>query len=236
VCAIDPRLARRTHVELFARMMEGAGLASASVKRRLATMSSFYRWLVAEEILLHNPVANVRRPKVSDESVLIGLGRAELADWLNHAEQRGGYDYALACLLALNGLRIGEVTATDVTDLGENRWHHTLAITGKGAQPAVVPLAPRTKLAIEEALQGRADGPLLLNRWGNRLTRANADKTVKRLAAAAGIDKRLSPHSLRHSAITAAHMRGVASGASFRGGCDPCGCGVGRSRAAGLAC
>jgi integrase/recombinase XerD len=68
-CGIDERTAKRTHVELFARQMERAGRAPSSVKRRLATLSSFYGWLVAEEVLLHNPVANVRRPKVPDESV-----------------------------------------------------------------------------------------------------------------------------------------------------------------------
>jgi site-specific recombinase XerD len=72
-------------------------------------------------------------------------------------------------------------------------------------------LAPRTARAIDLCIGERVEGPILLNRDGDRrLDRHAATRIVRRLAKRAGIDKRISPHSLRHSFITAALDAGVA--------------------------
>ena len=59
---------KRAHLELFARQMEADGRMRSTVARRLSTLASFYRYCHAEGILERNPAANVRRPKVDDES------------------------------------------------------------------------------------------------------------------------------------------------------------------------
>jgi integrase/recombinase XerD len=82
--------------------------------------------------------------------------------------------------------------------------HRVVRIVGKGNQPALIPLAPRTSRAIDAAVGERPDGPLLARADGNRLDRRAAGRIVRRLARRAGIDKPISPHSLRHAAITAA--------------------------------
>ena len=71
---------RRAHIELFARSQETAGMARATIARRLSTVASFYRYCVEEE--------------------LIGLSNTR--------------DHALACLLALNGLRVSEALGADI--------------------------------------------------------------------------------------------------------------------------
>jgi integrase/recombinase XerD len=200
----------RADLERYARHLEHEGRAPATVARRLATLVGFYRWCADEQLIAHCPALNLRRPRRPSESPRLGLSRTELADWLDAGEQAGGHPYALACLLALNGLRVGEVCAADVIDLAQDRWHHTLTILGKGDKPAVVPLPPRTVDAVRSALADRQAGPLLLTRTGGRMTRGAAARIVTRLAVAAGIDKHLTPHSLRHSAITAALNAGVA--------------------------
>jgi integrase/recombinase XerD len=152
----------------------------------------------------------VKRPRIPAESPRTWLGRLELAQWLDAAERIGGDAYALACLLAINALRVGEAITADVSDLGIDRHHHTLKIIGKGAKPAVIPLTPRTVHAIEQLLSdGRTSGPLLRNQTGARLTRESAGRLVRRISRSGGITKRLTPHSLRHSAITAALNAGV---------------------------
>ena len=110
----------------------------------------------------------------------------------------------LACLLALNALRISEACGADLWDLALANGHRTLRIVGKGNQPALIPLAPRTARAIDTSVGERTDGPLLQRANVSRIDRHAAGRIVRRLAKRAGIDKPISPHSLRHAAITAA--------------------------------
>jgi len=173
----------------------------------LSVLASFYRWLVQTGLLDTTPIAAVRRPSRDETPRQIRLTRHELADWLNAAEQTGGAIYAMACLLLLNGLRVSEVCGIDIDDLAEERWHHTVTIHGKGDKDATIPLAPRTRAAVEQAVDGRDAGPLLRNQWGNRMTRNNVAAAVATLAARAGITRRMTPHTLRHAAITAAQRR-----------------------------
>jgi site-specific recombinase XerD len=86
-----------------------------------------------------------------------------------------------------------------------------LLATRKGGGIVTIPLAPRTARAIDLCVAERVEGPILLNRDGDRRSdRHAATRIVKRLAKRAGIDKRISPHSLWHSFITAALDAGVA--------------------------
>ena len=112
-------------------------------------------------------------------------------------------------MLALNGLRISEALGANIDDLDYERGHRTLKVLRKGAKHATIPLAPRTSRAIDLYIGERTTGPIFLAANGGRMDRYAADRTVKRLARRAGITKQISPHSLRHSFITAALDAGV---------------------------
>lgn len=96
---------RRGDIESYARHLEVEGLAPATVNRRLATITGFYRWALDEGLVTGNPAGNVRRSRRPSESPRAGLSRTKLKDWLDAAEVEGGHPYALACLLAINGAR-----------------------------------------------------------------------------------------------------------------------------------
>ena len=117
-------------------------------------------------------------------------------------------------LLALNGLRVSEVTGARADGLSTERGHRVLAITRKGGRTARVPLAPRTAAAIETYLAGRTTGPLLTTRTGRALDRHAVWRLIRRLAATAVPDKAatLHPHDLRHAFVTLA----LDTGASLR--------------------
>jgi integrase/recombinase XerD len=200
---------RRTHVEGYVRQLEQAGRSRATVARRLATLAGLYRYAVQEGALPHSPLAHVRRPSVARDSQTLGLDREEAVRLLAAAEAASARDHALTCLLTLNGLRVSEACAAEVADLGVERAHRVLAVVGKGDQRTLVPLAPRTVRAIDAALDGRADGPLLLSNTGARLDRHDAARIVTRLARRAGLAKHISPHSLRHTMVTLALDAGV---------------------------
>jgi integrase/recombinase XerD len=203
---------RRRDVEAYAHQLEQAGRSRATVARRLATLAGFYRYAVQEGALPHSPVTHVRRPSVARDSQALGLDREKAVRFLAAAEAASARDHALACLLTLNGLRVSEACAADVADLGVERAHRVLAVIGKGNQRTVMPLAPRTAAAIDAALGGRADGPLLLSNTGSRLARHDAARIVARVARRAGLAKHITPHSLRHTMVTLAlDARGVAA-------------------------
>jgi integrase/recombinase XerD len=201
---------RRPHIQLWARTMEEhQRLAPATVSRRLSTVAGFYRFIVIDGYLLHSPAKHVRRPKLDYESTMLGLDRMELGAFLAQAAASTPVDHALVCLLGLLSLRIFEACAVNVEHLSLERGHRTLTVIGKGGKSAIIPLPPRVARAVDLAASERLTGPVLVSRSGRRLDRHGAARIVRRVARRAGISKRISPHSLRHSFITAALDAGV---------------------------
>ena len=201
--------ARRPHIELWARAMEDRGLARATIGRRLSTIAGFYRFAVIDGVIEHSPAEHVRRPKIDTESTTLGLDRMELGAFIAQGAAAGATDHALACLLGLLGLRVSEALNIDIEHLALKRGHRTVTVLGKGSKLAVIPLPPKVGRAVDLAAGERSSGPLLLGASGERLNPQAATRIVRRLAKRAGVTKHISPHSLRHSFITAALDAGV---------------------------
>lgn len=195
---------KRVHIEVYARGEEDRGLKPGTVKKKLSAIAGFYRFACIDGFMTHNPAEYVQRPKVYNESTTQGLDRMELGGFLAAAQAGTVMDHALACLLGIMGLRISEACSLRIEDLGENRGHRTISIVGKGQKPAVMPMPPRVFRAIDTAVEGRRSGPVLLNHAGLPMNRYNATRVVRRLCKVIGCTKHITPHSLRHSAITAA--------------------------------
>jgi integrase/recombinase XerD len=208
---LDPLNASRQAVEQYARDLESQGRTPSTVARKLATLSGFYSYATDEGILPLSPVQRVRRPRVGRESQTLGLDRDQACTFLAQAAAASPRDHALACLLILNGLRASEAAGLNVADLGTERGHQIIIVAGKGGTSYRVPLAPRTAEAIREHLDGRTDGPLLLSNGSGPLTRSDVSRIVRRLAHRANLP-RVSPHGLRHTAVTLA----LDAGASLR--------------------
>jgi integrase/recombinase XerD len=208
---LHPFELRRQHVEEFARKYLTAELGNmdSTVAHKLSTVRSFYRWCFLEDVIDKDPAANVRRPKVRDDAMRPYLDRMEAGRFLATAEGSGPRDYALITLLLLNGLRITEALQLNIETMSSERGHHTVVVLGKGRKIATVPLAPRTHRALLAYIGERTHGPIFLAASGERMDRHAAARTVRRIARKAGIDKRLSPHSMRRSYITVALDSGV---------------------------
>jgi integrase len=146
---------------------------------------------------------------VDYESHAVALDRNELGALLVAAGLGSPAEHALISLLALNGLRVSEATGADIEHLGLERGHRTLTITRKGGKVVTIPLAPRTARAIDLAIGERTGGPVFLAADGRRLDRHGAGRIVRKTARRTGIGKSVTPHTLRHSFITAALDAGV---------------------------
>ncbi|MEO6125901.1 MAG: tyrosine-type recombinase/integrase [Ilumatobacteraceae bacterium] len=199
--------ATRPHIELYRHHMEQKSLAASTIDRRLATVCGFYRFAHIDGRITSNPAQYVRRPRVHPTQQR-GLDRGELGTFLFTAERIDRPHAALAALLGLNGLRVGEACQTNIEDLGFERGHRTLRIVGKGNKPAVIPIVPRTGRTLDLAIGERTSGPILLRRDGQRLERRTAHRWIRAIGRRAGIGG-VHPHMLRSAFIMAALDAGV---------------------------
>jgi integrase/recombinase XerD len=217
---VHPLTARRHHVDVWVRHLSeepqpatGRPASPASIARRLSCLSQFYDYGIKDaELLEHSPVANVRRPKVSDDSSTVGLTADELDRLLTAAEAHSARSAALVSLLVYNGLRIAEVLGCDVEHFSHQRGHRVLRIVRKGGKASTEPLAPIVLHALELYVGARTSGPIFLNADGTqRLSYSTSYALIRRLAKRAGIAgaARISPHSLRHSFATELLGNGV---------------------------
>jgi site-specific recombinase XerD len=201
---MDPMKVERAHIELYSRWMEEfKGLKLSTVANQLGTLGRFYHHCMVDRWLAYNPAEYVKRPSVPKVSSTNYLTRSELLAVLDAAEKYRARDHALVCILGLNGPRIGEVLAMDIEDMGRQSGYVTLRVKReKGGETPIIPLSPRTSYAVDRCVGGRQTGPIFLSRDGTRLDRAGAGRIIARLCRSVGIDKRITPHSLRHTFIT----------------------------------
>ena len=199
----EPHLfaAKRVDIDSFRRDMEAVGRARATIARRLCTIAGFYRYAVEEELLDNSPAAHMHRPRLDYDSHATALDRNELGALLVTAGLGSAQEPALISLLTLNGLRI--------MAMGSERGHRTLTVLRKGGKIVTIPLAPRTARSLDLAISERVDGPIFLRTDGQRMDRHCAGRIVRRVARRAGLNKKISPHTLRHGFITAALDAGV---------------------------
>ena len=95
----------RSDIEAFGHHLEARGRATATIARRLCTLTGFYRYAEEEGLIAHSPAVHVRRPRIDYESHAIGLDRNEVGSLLVAAGLGSAGEHALICLLALNGLK-----------------------------------------------------------------------------------------------------------------------------------
>jgi integrase/recombinase XerD len=206
----------RAHV---ARLVE-RGLSPRSQARALAAVRGFLRFLVLRGVLRDDPArtVRVRRPPARLPRALgtseVGTLLAQPAD----QERRGLRDRALLELLYACGLRVSEAITLrgPQVDLAAG----FVTVLGKGGKERVVPLGRPARAALEayvtqarpRLLRGRPSPFVFLGPRGQPLTRQAVWKLVRRRALAAGLGRRVSPHTLRHTFAT--HL--LSGGADLR--------------------
>ncbi|WP_197700774.1 tyrosine-type recombinase/integrase [Micromonospora purpureochromogenes] len=202
----------RVDIERYVRWLQDVRrFQPSTVSRRLSVVVGFYRVCVIDSILPHSPADYVCRPTVPPESPTLGLGHLQFEALITTARLSANpNDFALIAMLGLLGLRIFETCGANIGDLGEEHGHRVLRVRGKGGKVVLVPLPTAVARAIDRAVDGRLDGPILLNTLDARMDRHAATRRLKHLAANAGIRMpRMHPHMLRHTFVTTMLDAGV---------------------------
>jgi integrase/recombinase XerD len=204
--------------ELTAGDEDHPGVAPTTLQRKVACLRSFYRHLRREGLLEADPTAKLKAPRRSQRLPKV-LNRGEVAKLL--AQPKGSdpaalRDRALLETMYACGLRASEATALELLDVDLEAG--VLRARGKGSKERMVPIGRQAVTALRAyvtrgrpQLVGLGDEPrLFVNQRGSGLTRQGLYKIVQRHARSAGLEDRMSPHTLRHTFAT--HL--------LAGGCD----------------
>jgi len=195
-----------------------APAAAATLQRKTACLRSFYRHLRREEVVAHDPTADLRAPRKSRRLPKV-LSRDQVTMLLS-APQGGTpaaqRDRALLELMYACGLRASEATGLLVGDIDLDEG--VMRARGKGSKERLIPVGSAAVTALRIYLElarpkmvGIGDEEhLFVNQRGGALTRQGLYKIVQGHARAAGLTGLMSPHTLRHSFAT--HL--------LAGGCD----------------
>lgn len=194
------------------RGVDGAKpLAASSAGRALTVARGLHKFGVEEGELPADAAAEVSPPQTGERlpDTLSIEEVAKLLDACPTETPSGLRDKALLETLYATGARVSEVLGLSVDDANaalDGEYGGVLAVTGKGSKQRLVPLGSKAQEALEAYLvRGRpafANGTshaLLLNKRGGALSRQSAWNAIKAAADRAGIDKDISPHTLRHS-------------------------------------
>jgi len=225
-----PLLARKPDADLFGAWLQDPAnprrVSASSAARRMAAVSSWYRYLVACDVHERNPFAAAERPRVDrDYSATAWLDEAGARRVIGAAHAATGptrlRDAAMVRLMLQLGIRVSEVCALEVGALGAARGQRTVTVRGKGgkrvqrALPASAAEAVDAYLAHRAAGEGAApgvlSGPLFTTSSGRPVDRGEVFRLVRRLAERAGVPdpRAVTPHALRHTFATIATERGA---------------------------
>lgn len=213
----DPAGLNSRHLRLYLARLDERGLERSSIQRKLSAARGLCKHLLQRGRLQRDPTLSLRRarraarlPKALSEGEVEALLRAP-----DVSTPAGRRDRALLEVLYSAGTRASETVALDLGDLdleaGQAR------VIGKGNKQRLVALGPLAVAALIDYLEdpGRpkpapgAAGALFLNLRGGRLTTRSLQRIVAGLALAAGLGRRPSPHTLRHSFATHLLDRGA---------------------------
>lgn len=198
------------------------GYSKSTTARKLATLRSFYKFLVKRNYVESNPVASVKTPK-QEKKLPKCLDYAEVQRLLNTPPANtwlGARDRAILEVLYNTGMRVSEVAALNMEDvdfLGE-----VIHIRGKGKKERIAPVGSAALQSIQNYIEYRNkrmqndsnfDAKVLFaNKHGQRLSVRSIRRKMDKYLAEAGLDPSISPHTLRHSFAT--HM--LNNGADLR--------------------
>ena len=196
--------------------------SKATIARKLATLRSFYKFLVKRGRIEANPVISIRTPKqekklphfLEYEEVKQLLETPPLDNWL------GARDRAILETLYSTGIRVSELVALNMDDidfLGE-----VVHVRGKGKKERITPIGTSALQVIQHYMEFRSrrsqSNPnfdskvLFVNKHGRRLSTRSVRRKMDKYLKMAGLDPSISPHTLRHSFAT--HM--LNNGADLR--------------------
>jgi integrase/recombinase XerC len=203
------------HVRALSAWLHDQGYAKTTIARRLAAVRSWFRFLCRQGTLTANPADGLRGPR-QDKKLPHFLGESALAQLLAApvaVTPLGQRDKAILEILYSAGVRVSELTGLNTRDLDLEAGLAT--VRGKGKKERLVFFGPDSQAALKSWLatralflarkkgpSGRAGDAVFVNKNGTRLTSRSVGRLLEKYLAQAGLDRKTTPHTLRHSFAT----------------------------------
>lgn len=214
---VPPRKVGREMVERYMAWLYDRGREKTSQARSLSSIRSFFTFLMVEDKIENSPAEFIAAPKFGRHLPDV-LTTSEIDRIIAAADGptvKGLRDSAMLEVLYSCGLRVSELTALRLADLFFGEGY--IRVTGKGDKQRLVPVSAVAREKIMRYLEQRRSARsgeeiVFLNNRGGQLTRVMVFTILRNAVLRAGIDKRISPHTFRHSFAT--HL--VEGGAGIR--------------------
>lgn len=208
-------------LQQFFSYLYDLGFKTSTVARHVATLRTFYNFLLTEGHIKNNPCELIETPKLPKNlpTILTLNEVTKLLESLTDENFNDIRNKAMIELLYASGMRVSELLDLNISDLYLEMGF--VRCLGKGNKERIIPIGEIATEALEDYLtsargellkQDKSTEALFLNRLGTRLTRQGFWKILKAQAQIAGIKKDVSPHKLRHSFAT--HL--IENGADLR--------------------
>lgn len=191
-------------------------ISKRSIARKLASLRSFYKFLVKYGYCKENPANLISTPK-QDKKLPSFLDTNAICELLNIPDENtplGIRDKAILELLYATGMRVSEIVSLNIFDIDHNS--DEIKIMGKGKKERIVLMGKFAQDAIKKyiltgypKLQKKPGGALFLNKNGERLSARSIQRIVEKYIKILGEKKNITPHSLRHSFATHLLERGA---------------------------
>ncbi len=201
-----------TEIIAYLHHLKSLGKSSATVNRKLASLRSFFRYLIHAGMTESDPTDNIKSPKIERRSVeYLQMDEIEKLMAMPDDSVLGLRDRAILEVLYATGIRVSELISCNIEDVNMRMGFITCASEQSHAR--IVPLGRPARAALEtyvyeardQLLRGKEDEPaVFLNFYGNRMTRQGLWKVLKEYGEKAGLSHKLTPHIIRNS--FAVHM------------------------------
>lgn len=204
---VEPKRVEREMIERYMEWIYSRGREKSSQARNLSGIKSFYNFLLLSDIIESSPAEHILPPKAArhlpDTLSVEEIDR--IISTIDHSTTKGLRDRAILEVLYSCGLRVSELCELKLSDLFFGEGY--IRVTGKGDKQRLVPISgiarDRIQLYLEQRhTDHRSEESVFLNNRGTKLTRVMIFTIIKQATKLAGIDKKISPHTLRHSFAT----------------------------------
>lgn len=199
----------KTTVITYMIYLQKLGKATSTISRNLASIRSFYQFLLLNKLVEVDPTINLESPK-SEKKLPNILSLKEIDTLLNQPEDdspKGVRDKAMLELLYATGIRVTELISLNASDVNMNMGYIRCNSSNK---ERIIPIGSIALKALKDYSEAydhvisniQVNSPLFMNVQGKRLTRQGFWKIIKAYTKKANIQKKITPHTLRHSFAT----------------------------------